>query len=150
LSAGNQGDERTTPARKRRDRKSHRATKEIMTTKKKRGRRRKAADLGYVHARELVGRSLLVLGLRPLGQPHPYFRCAVDARLPTGQRLHFPAGKVVEQQIRETPVLPVWTRLLWQEGYPHSYYLLELAQTIDWKRIKSKRGKSKQPKEGNL
>jgi len=105
--------------------------------------KRSNKDLGYVHASKLVGRSLLLLGLRPLGQPHPYFQCAVDARLRNGQRLHFPAGKVVEQQIRETPVLPVWGKLTWQEGSAHSYYKLLLAQTIDWQRTKPKRAKSK-------
>jgi hypothetical protein len=109
----------------------------------KKRKQRKQADLGYVHARKLIGRSLLLLGLRPLGQPHPYFRCAVDARLPNGQRLHFPAGKVVEQQVQETPVLPVWARLKWQEGSAHSYYKLLLAQTIDWQRAKRRRAKRK-------
>jgi hypothetical protein len=99
--------------------------------KRRKQSNRRKADLGYVHPRELVGRSLLVLGLIPLGQPHPYFQCAVDARLPNGQRLHFPAGKVVEQQVRETPVLPVWARLLWQKGSNHPYYKLELAETIE-------------------
>jgi hypothetical protein len=98
-----------------------------------------AKDLGYVHARELVGRDMLILGLRPLGQSHPHFRCAVDARLPNGQRLHFPAGVVVEQQVQGAPVLPVWARLTLKEGSFHSYYLLRLAETIKVKRATKKR-----------
>ncbi len=103
----------------------------------------KAADLGYVQAAKLIGRDVLVLGLIPLGQPHPYFQWAVDARLSNGQRLHFPAGVVVEQQVRESPVLPVWARLTWAKGSVYCYYKLLLAQTIEVRRAKRKRTKIK-------
>jgi hypothetical protein len=56
--------------------------------------------------------------------------------------LHFPAGVVVEQQVRETLVLPVWARLTWKEGGEHPYYLLQLGQTIELRRAKPKRTKS--------
>jgi hypothetical protein len=107
---------------------------------KKRTRRNK--DLGYIHASKLVGRDILLLGFVSLGQPHPYFKWAVAARLSNGQQLHFPAGVVVEDQIRNAPVLPVWAKLIWAKGTKHPYYKLLLAQIIDWKRAKPKRTKS--------
>jgi hypothetical protein len=100
---------------------------------KRRIRRRAKADLGYVHASKLVGQVMLVIGLEPAQDDYPYARFIVRTRLQNGSRLHFHAGVVVEQQIKETP-LPIWARLLWREGIKHPYYILELARTISVER----------------
>jgi hypothetical protein len=104
-------------------------------SKKKQRQHRKLLQAGFipcVHARSLIGKTMLILALKPI-EGHPYAKFVVHARLKNRLRLYFPAGVVVEQQIKETP-LPVWAKLLWREGIKHPYYILELARTISVER----------------
>src|SRR5262249_6843963 len=91
-------------------------------------------DLGFIPAKELIGRTILILGISSWWDH--YNRRMVSARFDDGRSFYFPAGIAVEQQLLNKQVsFPVWVRITWQEG-ERGFYLLKVADTISLNKIK--------------
>lgn len=99
-------------------------------------------DLGLIEPQRLIDSKMLVLGIDP-SENDAYNRWMVSARFTNGRSFYFPAGIVVEQQLRECRVFPVWARLVWHEGQQHGYYRLILARTTSIERINKQRRRKK-------
>ena len=84
-----------------------------------------------VRATDVLGRTMLI---EPLSfVPHLMGVC-VHARLETGEEFYFPAPKVVEVQLRENKLFPIWAKLVAAEGKNWTYYKLVFAEAVSWQR----------------
>lgn len=101
-------------------------------------------NLGFVPAKELIDKTILILGVSKWGDI--YARRMVSARFADGRSFYFPAGVVVEQQLSDPGLaFPVWAKLTWNQGQ-YGFYALALADTVGLQKISEQKRKNAKPK----